>query len=566
MPDFGVRRQALLMRILHVVTLVDEQTSYGGAVTVAVNQCIELRRRGHDARIAAGWRGTGTPPTQLEGVPVHLFRARAVAPGMGFSALFSSSLVRWVSDHATSFDVVHLHLARDLVPLSVAAVLQRARVPYLVQTHGALRPDRGLRIRMVDQRMTRRTLRSARHTFVLTPDERDAVARIAGTADGISLLRSGIVLPDRVPVTSAGGTADVLFLGRLQPGRRVMAFAAAAERLVADGVDATFSVVGPDGGDLKTLRRFLADRPALAGRLRYEGALPHDRVADRLRRADLYVLPSVEDQHAPMSLLEAMAAGVASICTTECGLAGTLAREGATLVANPSDDAIYGAMRRLLVDRSARARISAAAAATAASVFSMAAVAEVLEEEYAGTGAVGDAPADQLLWITGTIDEERITVWDALRTGADLTLAVLDADRDDGRAASLIRKGHRVVSVSGRGPAGLRTVRGLVRSRPDVVVVDGGRTALRRAVVRWARRAGVHVVVVEPGQDPRAAAAVATAALPGGAQVSLDLRQPRQIALPADDALLPGWQQPGPELFSSVIDLQRRLRSQGRPG
>jgi glycosyltransferase involved in cell wall biosynthesis len=585
------------MRILHVVTLVDDQASYGGAVTVAVNQCIELRRRGHDASIAAGWGGTGTPPAQLEGVPAHLFRAHPVAPGMGFSALFSSSLVHWVSDHATSFDVAHLHLARDLVPLSVAAVLQRAQVPYVVQTHGALRPDRGLRTRLVDQRMTRRTLLSARHVFVLTPDERDAVARIAGATEGISLLRSGIVLPERVPATSDEGPADVLFLGRLQPSRRVMAFAAAAERLVTDGVEATFSVVGPDGGDLKTLRRFIADRPELAGRLRYEGALPHDQAVDRLRHADLYVLPSVEDQPAPMSLLEAMASGVASICTTECGLAGTLAREGAALVANPSDDAIYGAMRRLLVDRVARARISAAAAATAASVFSMAAVAEVLEEEYALTGDAATTPSPRLLWITDAADDVHAEIWDALRAGTDLTVAVLDTTdpaatriplREQGRRAlreqghrsgreqgrrALREQGHRSGREQGRralreqGHRSGRELRDLIRSRPDVVVLETRRPGLRRAVARWARWSGVRVVTASPERGPGAAAAEATAALPGGSrQVDLDLRQPRQIALPADDGLPFGWQPPAPEALGSVIDLQRRLRSHGRPG
>lgn len=553
------------MRILHVVTLVDDQASYGGAVTVAVSQCIELRRRGHDARIAAGWGGTGTPPTQLEGVPAHLFRAHPVAPGMGFSALFSSSLVRWVSDHAISFDIAHLHLARDLVPLSVAAVLQRARVPYVVQAHGALRPDHGLRARLVDQRMTRRTLLSAHQIFVLTPDERDAVARLAGRTEGISLLRSGVVLPERVPATSDGGPADVLFLGRLQPSRRVMAFAAAAERLVADGVDARFSVVGPDGGDLKALRRFIADRPELAGRLRYEGALPHDRALDRLHHADLYVLPSVEDQAAPMSLLEAMASGVASICTTECGLAGTLAREGAALVANPSDDAIYGAMRRLLVDRAARARISAAAAATAASVFSMAAVAEVLEQEYATTGDAASTPPPRLLWITDTADDAHAEVWDALRAGTALTVAVLDATHPAATRIPLREQGRRALREQGR--RSRRELRDLVRSRPDVIVLETRRSGLRRAITRWTRWSGVRVVTAAPQQGPGVAAAEATAALPGGSrQVDLDLRQPRRIALPADDGLPFGPQPPAPEALGSVIDLQRRLRSHGRPG
>ncbi|HEY6798562.1 MAG TPA: glycosyltransferase [Kineosporiaceae bacterium] len=370
------------MRVLHAVTVVDDEGSFGGALTVAVQHCIELRRRGHDARVAGGWGGRGPAPTQLEGVPVHLFRVHRVAPRHGTPGLLSPGLTRWARRQAPTFDVAHLHLSRDLLPLAVARLLRRAGVGYVVQTHGMLGPRTGPLARFLDRRMIRPALLSARHVFAATIEERDAIARVSGTSEGISLLPGGVVLPDRVPATGAGGPADVLFLGRLLPNRRVMAFAAAADRLVADGVDATFTVVGPDGGDLRTLRRFLAARPQLAGRLIYQGTMRHDRAVERLRRADLYVLPSVDGQAYPITLLEAMAAGVPSIVTTECSLAGTLAREHAAIVANPTDDALYGAMRRMLTDRTARARLSAAAAATAASVFSMAPVAEVLEQEY----------------------------------------------------------------------------------------------------------------------------------------------------------------------------------------
>jgi glycosyltransferase involved in cell wall biosynthesis len=550
-----------MMRILHVVTLVDDQASYGGALTVAVNQCIELRRRGHDARIVGGWRGTGQAPTQLEGVPAHLFRVRPVAPGLHFSGLFSPGLLRWVRDHLGSFDIAHVHLARDLVPLSVAALLRRAELPYVVQTHGALSPDPRRAARTVDRALTRTTLLGARHIFVLTPEERDVVARVAGSAEGISLLRNGIVLPDRVPASMSTGPADVLFLSRLQPSRRVMAFAAAAERLVVDGVDATFAVVGPDGGDLKALRRFIAARPALRNRLRYEGVLAHDRAVERLRRADLYVLPSVDDQAYPMSLLEAMAAGVPSICTTVCGLAGTLAREGAAIVANPTDDALYGAIRRLLTDRPGRARLSARAAATAASAFSMTAVAEVLEEEY-GTRDLRAARTGRqsMLWITDRIEISHLGVWDALRSGTDLTVAFLDdgrVGRDGGVPESeLTGRGHPVVRIHAGTAGAPRMLRAMIRDRPDVVIVDGDRRGLLEPVTRWARRAGVHVVRSMPEAGPGATAARASLLTGRTHSVDLDLRSQPQGGSVRLNELLGGN-------GNDVIDLKSRTRSPG---
>jgi glycosyltransferase involved in cell wall biosynthesis len=465
------------MRILHVVSLVDDQASYGGTLTVAANQCLELRRRGHDARIVGGWRGQGPPPTRLDGVPARLFPVRSAIPGLGLSGLYSPALLRWVREHAGSFDLGHVYLARDLIPLSVARVLRRCDLPYVVQTHGALPPGQTRLAAMLDTRLTRPALLGARHTFVLTPDERDVVARIAGTTEQISLLQPGVQLPERVPAGTADGPPDVLFLGRLRPSRRVMAFAAAAEKLLADGIEATFSVVGPDGGDLGRLRRFIADRPELAGRLRYEGVLPHHRAIDRLRRADLFVMPSIAEQAYPMSLLEAMAAGVASICTTSCGLAGTLAGEQAAIVANPTDDALYGAMRRMLTDRAARIRISARAAVTAASVFSMAVVAEALEQEYGASSGSAHRPVRRsVLWITPDADRARAEVWDRLRTDVDLTVALRDVRPD--------------------------ALRALLRDRPELVVLDGIGPALARTVARWAGWSGVEVLTAEPGTDP----------------------------------------------------------------
>jgi glycosyltransferase involved in cell wall biosynthesis len=547
------------MRILHVVTLVDDEGSYGGALTVAVHQCIELRRRGHDARITGGWRGRGPAPAEVEGVPVHLFRVRPIAPGLGFSGLFSPALLQWVRRHGASFDIAHLHLTRDLVPLSIAGQLQRLGLPYVVQTHGALRPGTRPLARLLDRRMTRRALLSARHVFAGTIEERDAITRISGTADGISLLPGGVVLPDRVPVRTGDGPADVLFLGRLQPNRRVMAFAAAADRLVADGLGATFSVVGPDGGDLRQLRRFIAARPRLAGRLNYEGTLPHDHAVCRLRRADLYVLPSVDGQAYPISLLEAMAAGVPSIVTTECSLAGTLAREHAALVANPTDDALYGAMRRMLTDRAARAQVAVRAAATAASVFSMTPVAEVLEDEYGATASANGLPPGRgrrrLLWVVTAPTQAHAQVWDAVRAGARLTVVLLDppagAERKDGgepvATAALTGRGYQVHQVSASGGHAPAAVQDLLRDRPDALILDGGSARARGTMRRWAERAGVHVVLASDQAGPGAVARAALSAVsPGGGDV--DLRDPPAAS--------------GTGTYH-VIDLQPRPRAPG---
>jgi glycosyltransferase involved in cell wall biosynthesis len=117
--------------------------------------------------------------------------------------------------------------------------------------------------------------------------------------------------------------------------------------------------VGPDDGDLLELRRLIHDRPGAADVLTYEGAMSHDRAVARMAAADIFVLPAVDEPFG-MTLLEAMAAGVPSVCTTGCGLAEELSAAEAVLAVVPGAEPVAAAVRRLLNDRELRSALGAA--------------------------------------------------------------------------------------------------------------------------------------------------------------------------------------------------------------
>jgi glycosyltransferase involved in cell wall biosynthesis len=361
------------------VTLVDDQASYGGPLTVAVNQCRELRRRGHDARIMAGWAGAGLPPDALEGVPAHLFRVRRLVPFTRFSGLFSADMLAWLRKSAPSIDVAHIHTARDLVPLSAAVMLKRAGVPYTTQTHGMVAPDDRPQARLIDRLLTLRVLRGACGRFVLTDDEERALEELLGPADTSIRMPNGVSEP--LTRHSPDAPLDVLFMARLHPRKRVMDFARAAQSLIHDGTEARFSVVGPDDGDLSSLTSLMTEDSALVGRLTYEGALDHDGALARLSRAGVFVLPSVNEPF-PMSLLEALALGVPSVCTTSCGVAHDLRLDDAAQVVEPGVESLTEAIRTLVVHPERRAALSVAAHETARRRYSMAAVGDQLLSTY----------------------------------------------------------------------------------------------------------------------------------------------------------------------------------------
>jgi len=489
------------MRILHVVTVVDSDASYGGPLTVAINQCRELRRRGHEAEIVSGWIGANPPPSHLEGVPATLIPVRSVVPGSRFAGLFSARLMRWVLRHAGDFDAAHIHLARDLVPLSAALTFWLRGTPYVTQTHGMILPDDRRLAKVLDRLITLPVLRRACTRFVLTDAESEALSRLSHRSLETVRIPNGVDVNEvrRRPEASM----DVLFMARLHPRKRVLDFARAAATLIGEGLPATFSVVGPDDGDLSELRDFINTSEGLADRLRYQGALPHDQVHQRLLDASIFVLPSV-DEVFPMTLLEALATGTPSICTTSCGIAAELAAEDAAVVVPPGPEELTAAVRNLILDSSRRDQLSRTAQSTARRYYSMESVGSCLVGAYQGAALGAAEVSRRVLWVTNVPTPYRAPLWEQMGENCSLTVAlmaatepnrdwVVDLDRDRYQveildAPAIGRSGDSTLY----GPS-LKLLR-LIGRRPDAMVLDGWESPAYLAARWWARRRGIPVI------------------------------------------------------------------------
>lgn len=365
------------MRVLHVVTLVSDDGAFGGPLTVAMNQCQALAARGHEVTIAAGWQGSEDPPRELRGTPARLFGVRRALP-TGFSGLTSPALWSWLKRSAGAFDVVHVHHGRDLITLGSLHVLRDR--PYVSQTHGMVGVDGRLVARALDAVATRRLLRSARRLLVLTDAEERDLPSVARTGLPLTRIGNGVPLPDFLPVTRAAGRPQVLFCARLQPRKRPEAFVRMAGRLVEQGVAADFRLVGPDEGSLLDVQRLLEELD-LAPHVRYEGALPYDAVLARMRQADVYVLPSV-DEPFPMSLLEAMSLGLPCVISDSCGIAEVLRARRAAVITDGSPEELAAAVGRLVLDVDERRALGERARTAVRELYSLDAMADVLEEVY----------------------------------------------------------------------------------------------------------------------------------------------------------------------------------------
>ncbi|MFD4432247.1 glycosyltransferase, partial [Nocardia sp. NPDC058497] len=284
------------------------------------------------------------------------------------------------------FDVVHVHLARDLVTLPAARIVLAAGVPLVVQTHGMIDPSDKLLARPLDRFWTVPTLRAAAAVLHLTAREAADLTAVAGRQLPLRELHNGVPIPlvDR-PDAGPDDVPEVLYLARLHPRKRPELFVRMAARLHEEGIAARFRMVGPDEGSAGAVEQLIETTGAP---VRWEGALAPQQTAARTARASVYVLASVDEPY-PMSVLEAMALGLPVVVTDTCGLAPLIEEHRCGIVVRSDDlDSLTAATRELLQQPQLRREMGESGARLARGQLSMTGVAERLEQVYRRACAV----------------------------------------------------------------------------------------------------------------------------------------------------------------------------------
>ncbi|WP_069811700.1 glycosyltransferase [Streptomyces sp. TP-A0874] len=376
------------MKVLHVVTLHTPTHDFGGPTRVALNLSQGLRRRGVDARIAALADGFDGPlPSSVESVPTWLFQARHPLPRFEVSGITSPALLARARRLVSGADIVHVHLMRDLVALPTALLALRCGRPVVLQTHGMVDPSEHRLARLVDLLGMRRVLRRADALLYLTETERREVAAVAGPGRLTTARRlvNGVPLQDPRPSSEPGRPPTVLYLARVQERKRPADFVSAMPTVLRHRPDARFLLAGPDTGALAGRMLALAERLGVADSLEYLGPLDHPAVLERMRRSDVYVLPSLVEPFA-VSVLEAMSVGLPVVVTGTGGLSPDVEAAGAGRVVDSRPDSDNGPLlgRAILelLDPAENARASDAARRLVREQFSLEQVVETAHGVY----------------------------------------------------------------------------------------------------------------------------------------------------------------------------------------
>jgi glycosyltransferase involved in cell wall biosynthesis len=252
-------------------------------------------------------------------------------------------------------DIVHVNSSKAGVLGRMAAMLAGAPITVFTVHGWAFKAYAGaasVLYRSADRLMARAT------TVTICVAETE---RAAGLAARTCRADRTAVIPNAIDVDAAPPSRDhsepprIITVGRLAWPKDPLTFVRALARVHGHAFCALIVGDGPD-------------RPAVQAEIRKLGVEsmaqlcgPRGDVPDLLAASDVFALAS-RSEGAPISILEAMAAGLPVVASDVGGVGGLVAHESTGLLVPAGDpDALAAALQRLLDDPDLRRRLGAAA-------------------------------------------------------------------------------------------------------------------------------------------------------------------------------------------------------------
>jgi 1,2-diacylglycerol 3-alpha-glucosyltransferase len=183
------------------------------------------------------------------------------------------------------------------------------------------------------------------------------------------LTRADVGLPDDAVV--------LIYLGRLSPEKNLNTLLQAFLGVAAAGPNVVLALVG-DGPDVESLRQ-QASESGLGERVKFLGKVPYSDVPAYYKLADAFVTASETEVH-PLSLIEAMAAGLPAVGMSSPGVGDTIVDGVNGLLSRPDLAAFTAKLMLLVVNTEARRAMAERAEADALQYDINRTVAVVLEQ------------------------------------------------------------------------------------------------------------------------------------------------------------------------------------------
>lgn len=283
---------------------------------------------------------------------------------------FSLPLLKALKKHIPYFDIVHIHSLFQFSTLAAAYYCRKFNKPYIIRPLGQLDPLLLKRHRLVKwlylRLFERKNLERARAIHFTTEEERrlsgelglEAKAIVAGLGLDLDEFRT---LPEygvfRLKYPQLKDKKIILFLGRINFKKGLDILVKAFAQLARIRQDVYLVIAGPDDEGYGKKVKLWLTRDGLLPRVIFTGMLlGRDKLA-ALRDSDIFVLPSYSENFG-LSVVEAMACGLAVIISNKVNIVSEIQEEGAGLVIDLDPVELSRAMHNLLEDPQLRRTLS----------------------------------------------------------------------------------------------------------------------------------------------------------------------------------------------------------------
>lgn len=292
------------------------------------------------------------------------------------SLSWNPAVKRFCQSQPQNFDLAHIYGLYDFLGPAVADACVRRKIPYVLEPIGMFVPIvRNLRLKRIYHALFGRRLFEGASAIIATSEqEAEELARGGVAQEKIVLRRNGVETPDSWPERGtfrqelgiSNGAKFILFLGRLSekksPDVLLEAFAALSKE--AEGKSMQLVFAGPDEGGMKARLTEIAAQLGVSSRVHFTGAIFGETKWAAYRDADVFVLPS-QNENFGNTAAESAAAGTPVIVTEQCGIAPLLA-DVAGLVVPHDAEALARAIRAVISDQELHARLAAGCSAVTA--------------------------------------------------------------------------------------------------------------------------------------------------------------------------------------------------------
>ena len=350
------------MRILysHRIQSRDGQSVHVEALVAA------LRAEGHDVEVV----GPGFyERAEFGGESKFVATIRANLPaalGEIAEILYNIPATRRLNAACRSFRPDIIYERYNLYFLAGSRVARRHRLPLLLEVNSPIAAERrrfgALRLHRIARALENHVWRTASRVLAVTEVLKQDIVQTAGIDPArVAVIHNGI---------HAEAFADLPQDGR--EGRLVLGFVGfvrgwhGLDTVIAQmaGADPALSLVVVGDGPARPALEAQAAKAGLAGRVRFTGLAPREKIPALIAGFDIALQPSAVAYASPLKLFEYMAAGRAIVAPDQPNIREIL-RDGETaLLFAPGDaQAMWEAVRKLAADAPLRARLGDAAKA-----------------------------------------------------------------------------------------------------------------------------------------------------------------------------------------------------------